>query len=60
MTPPRQPDDDGSVYVTEEQFRADPGGWCRRADDVPSVAVVGSDGEIRFVIVQQREPLEFG
>jgi hypothetical protein len=50
---------DGSVYVTEQQFHEDPAAWARRADDAPRVVVTSDDGEhIRFVIIQQREPLD--
>lgn len=53
------PNDD-SVYVTERKFHEDPAGWSRRADDAPRVVVTSDDGEhIRFVIIQQREPLDF-
>jgi hypothetical protein len=51
--------DDDSVYVTERQFHEDPAAWARRADDAPRVVVTSDDGEhIRFVIIQQREPLD--
>ncbi len=50
---------DGSVYVTERQFHEDPAAWSRRADDAPRVVVTSDDGEhIRYVIIQQREPLD--
>ncbi|MBU8900954.1 hypothetical protein KRR26_35695 [Corallococcus sp. M34] len=48
-----------SVYVTEGEFHEDPATWARRADDAPRVVVTSDDGEhIRFVIIQQREPLD--
>jgi hypothetical protein len=51
--------DDGSVYVTERKFHEDPAAWSRRADEAPRVVVTSEDGErIRFVIIQQREPLD--
>jgi hypothetical protein len=50
---------EGSVYVKERQFHEDPAAWARRADEAPRVVVTSDDGEqIRFVIIQQREPLD--
>jgi hypothetical protein len=50
---------DGSIYITEREFHADPVAWCRRADNVPRVIVTSDDREhIRLVIIQQREPLD--
>ncbi len=52
------PNDD-SVYVTERQFLEDPAACARRADEAPRVVVKSDDGEhVRFVIIQQREPLD--
>jgi hypothetical protein len=63
LEPPQDPvvstSDDDSVYVTERQFHEDPAAWARRADDAPRVVVTSEDGEhIRFVIIQQRDPLD--
>jgi hypothetical protein len=61
---PRQDPDttassDDSVYVTEREFHEDPATWSRRADEAPRVVVTSDDREhIRFVIIQQREPLD--
>jgi hypothetical protein len=50
---------EGSVCVKEQQFHEDPAAWARRADEVSRVVVTSDDGEhIRFVIIQQREPLD--
>lgn len=51
--------DEGPVFVKEQQFLDDPEAWARRADEVPRVVVTSDDGEcVRFVIVQQREPID--
>ena len=50
---------DGSVYVTEREFHENPTACARRADEAPRVVVTSEDREhIRFVIIQQREPLD--
>lgn len=50
---------DDSVRVTEREFLKDPAAYARRADEVPHVVVTSDDGEhVRFVIIQQREPLD--
>ncbi len=50
---------DDFVRVTEREFLKDPAACARRADEVPHVVVTSDDGEhVRFVIIQQREPLD--
>lgn len=51
--------DDGNVEVSYDEFHRDPRACARRTEHADRVTVVGESGETLFVIVRQRDDIEF-